>query len=170
MENIDAIITTKSMPKSLKPISKIEKGTHAILGNVNRPTANELIVLPKPGNFTITSPILPPITIESPNPAIRRHIVAANPTVSELFSNNSKVVDATEEGDGTRVCGYRPDNEISCQIPTKAARNKVALAASPISKEFLFLIVSSWVICPRTGLFLLSKLIVHPELVEDLSF
>jgi hypothetical protein len=47
-ENTDAITTTNNMPKLLKPMSSIAKGTHAILGKVKRPTANELIVLPKP--------------------------------------------------------------------------------------------------------------------------
>jgi hypothetical protein len=71
------------MPKSFKPINKIAKGTHAILGNDCNPTANELIVFPKPLNFTMDKPIAAPIAIEMENPTSRRHIVTAIPYNNE---------------------------------------------------------------------------------------
>ena len=59
-ENIELIITTNKIPKSFMPINKIANGTHAILGKDCKPTANELIVLPKSSNLTIANPINSP--------------------------------------------------------------------------------------------------------------
>jgi hypothetical protein len=47
IENTELIMTTKRIPESFKPISKIANGTQAMLGNDCSPTANEFIVLPK---------------------------------------------------------------------------------------------------------------------------
>ena len=40
-EKTELIITTKSIPASLSPISSIANGTHATLGNDCKPTAKE---------------------------------------------------------------------------------------------------------------------------------
>jgi len=56
---------------------------HAILGKVKRPTAKELIVLPKPGNFTIARPTAPPMPMEIKNPAASLHSVTTVPSISE---------------------------------------------------------------------------------------
>src|SRR5687768_10252253 len=46
IEKTELITTTKSIPKSLKPINNIANGIHAILGKDCSPTANELMVFP----------------------------------------------------------------------------------------------------------------------------
>src|SRR5712692_11366183 len=67
IEKIELMITTNKIPKSLKPINRIEKGTHAILGNDRRPAENEFSVFPNPLNFTIASPIVVPRATEMRN-------------------------------------------------------------------------------------------------------
>ena len=69
IEKIELIITTNRIPNSLKPINRIEKGTHAMLGNDKRPAENELNVFPNPLNFIIPSPISVPRAIEMENAA-----------------------------------------------------------------------------------------------------
>ena len=60
MKNFELITTTNSIPNSLKPMSRIENGTHAMLGNDNSPAEKEFNVLPNPLNFTITNPTAVP--------------------------------------------------------------------------------------------------------------
>ena len=69
IEKIELMITTNKIPKSLKPINKIEKGTHAILGNDKRPAENELSVFPNPLNLIMASPMSVPRAREMANAA-----------------------------------------------------------------------------------------------------
>ena len=64
IENIELIITTNMIPNSLKPISRMENGTQAILGKDNSPAENEFNVLPKPLNFIIVNPMSIPRVAE----------------------------------------------------------------------------------------------------------
>ena len=64
IEKIELIITTNIIPNSLKPMSRIENGTQAILGKESRPAENEFKVFPKPLNFTIVNPIRVPRVME----------------------------------------------------------------------------------------------------------
>jgi hypothetical protein len=66
-------------------MSNIANGTHATLGNDCNPTANEFIVFPKPGNFTIARPTVTPIIIEVANPTARRYMVIAMLIMSVKF-------------------------------------------------------------------------------------
>ena len=74
-EKIELIITTKKIPKSFNPINRIANGTQAILGNDCNPTANELMVLPKPRNLIINNPIPIPRIIEIEKLMTSRQIV-----------------------------------------------------------------------------------------------
>ena len=74
-EKTELITTTNMIPKSLNPKNRIENGTHAILGNANRPAEKEFTVLPKPLNFTMASPVTNPIVIEIANPTPSLHKV-----------------------------------------------------------------------------------------------
>jgi hypothetical protein len=106
------------------------KGTHATLGNDCKPTANELIVLPKPGNFTITSPIDTPIEIEREKPITRRYMVIPI-LVTNVKSLIKSIKDpATIAGDGSDTSGQMPSKKTNCQIPIKAAMNNVTFAKS----------------------------------------
>jgi hypothetical protein len=138
-EKTELIITTKSIPASLSPISSIANGTHATLGNDCKPTAKELIVLPKPGNFTIANPTETPIMIDKLNPITRRYIVTAILTIKVKFSTKSTKDPATIAGDGNDTSGQIPKINTNCHIPKKTAMNKVTLARSSISNlTFLF--------------------------------
>ena len=137
------MITTNKMPKSFRPMNKIENGTQAMLGNDCSPTAKELIVFPKSLNFTIANPIPTPKMIEIENPIIRRHIVTLMLVTNERF--NSAKDWATITGDGNATLGHIPSINVSCQIPTNTARNSIVLAISLrlILLNFFFLIFSS---------------------------
>ena len=140
-EKTELIITTKSIPASLSPINSIANGTHATLGNDCKPTANELMVLPKPGNFTIANPTETPMAIERVKPITRRYIVTAILTIKVKFLTKSTKDPATMAGDGNDTSGQIPIMNTSCQIPRKAAMNKITLARSSISNlTFLRLI------------------------------
>jgi hypothetical protein len=132
-EKTELIITTKRMPASLSPISSIAKGTHATLGNDCKPTAKELIVLPKPGNFTIANPTETPIMIDNVKPMTRRYMVTAILMIKVKFSSRSINAPATIAGDGSDTSGHTPNIKTSCHIPMKAAINRVTLARSSIS-------------------------------------
>ena len=69
IEKIELITTTNKIPKSLKPINIIEKGTHAILGNDKRPAENEPNVFPNPLNLIMASPMRVPRAMEIANAA-----------------------------------------------------------------------------------------------------
>src|SRR5688572_7088065 len=104
-EKTELIITTKSIPASLSPISRIANGTHATLGNDCKPTAKELMVLPKPGNFTIANPTETPMMIDNVNPITRRYIVTAILTISVKFFTRSTKDPATMAGEGNETSG-----------------------------------------------------------------
>lgn len=138
-EKTELIITTKSIPASLSPISSIANGTHATLGNDCKPTAKELIVLPKPGNFTMAKPTETPIMIDKVKPITRRYMVTAMPTINVRFFTKSTKDPATIAGDGNDTSGHIPNMNTNCHIPRKAAMNRVTLARSSISiLTFLF--------------------------------
>jgi hypothetical protein len=86
----ELIITTNRIPASLSPINNIANGTHATLGNDCSPTANELIVFPKPGNLTITKPIVTPIVIDtkSNNKSVHCHSNGCNQ--SKILKHSNK--------------------------------------------------------------------------------
>ncbi len=127
------------MPKSLKPMSSIEKGTHAILGKVKSPTANEPIVLPKPWNFTIARPTMPPTAIDIANPAASRHSVVPIPMARELFAINSPIEIATCVGEGNNVFGQSSRTVTSCHNPTNTAKKSTTLATSVVSIRYILL-------------------------------
>jgi hypothetical protein len=129
-EKTELIITTNNIPKSFNPINKIANGTHAILGNDWRPTANELMVLPKSLNFTIANPIPTPIITEIENPIRSLNIVMPIPMINEESTTNSTRDPATIAGDGSDTLGYMPSMNINCQIPKNPAKNNIILAVS----------------------------------------
>jgi hypothetical protein len=88
-EKIELKTTTNKMPKSFNPTNRIANGTHAILGNDCKPTANELIVLPKSLNLTISNPVPTPRIIEIENPATSLHIVIPMLTTNEPLKSKS---------------------------------------------------------------------------------
>jgi hypothetical protein len=154
MENTEAITTTKSIPKSLKPMSNIENGTQAMLGKVKSPTANELSVLPNARNFTITRPTATPTPIDIANPATSLANEVPMPINNELLAIILPKDATTSEGDGKRLDDQIPVRAINCQIPTKAAKNRTTFAASVVS--ILFLTLTSFPIC-RTASSVLSR-------------
>src|ERR687897_205246 len=137
-EKTELIITTKSIPASLSPISSIANGTHATLGNDCNPTAKELIVLPKPGNLTIAKPTETPIMIDRVKPMTRRYIVTPILTIKVIFLTRSTNDFATMAGDGNDTSGHIPSMNTSCHIPIKAAINRITLARSSISNLAFF--------------------------------
>ena len=104
-----------------------------MLGKDCNPTANELIVFPKPGNFTIAKPIPTPIIIEIEKPTISLHMVMPIPTIKEESATRPNRDSATIAGDGNDTLGHIPSIKMSCQIPRKAAKNSIMLAASLMS-------------------------------------
>ena len=142
------MITTNKIPKSFRPMNKIENGTQAMLGKDCSPTANELMVFPKSLNLTITNPIPTPNIIETENPIRRRHIVQAMLVINEkpICAKDC----ATIAGDGNKTLGNIPSINVSCQIPTNTARNSIVLAISlRLTLVFLFLIIFALVIYCR---------------------
>jgi hypothetical protein len=129
-EKTELITTTNNIPKSFNPISNIANGTQATLGKDCNPTAKELIVFPKPGNFTMAKPIAIPIAIEIANPITRRYIVIPMLIISVKFWSRLAKDSATIAGDGIDTFGHIPSMNTNCHIPIKAAINKVILARS----------------------------------------
>jgi hypothetical protein len=105
IENVELKTTTNNIPKSFKPISRIANGTHATLGKVCKPTANEPIVFPKPANFTIASPTPRPIAMEMANPIARRYIVMPMLVIKVMFWISSTNDSPTIKGDGRDTVG-----------------------------------------------------------------
>src|SRR5690606_6164562 len=128
------MMTTNNIPRSLKPKNMMANGTHAMLGNVSRPTANELIVLPKPRNLTMASPVATPMPSEITKPAPSLANVVPIPSGNEESSTRSPIAATTIAGEGNRNVGQIPRRNTSCHIPTNAARNSATLAASLTSK------------------------------------
>jgi hypothetical protein len=88
-EKIELMTTTNKIPKSFNPTNRIANGTHAMLGNDCKPTANELIVLPKSLNLTINNPIPIPRIMEIENPVTSLHIVIPMLMNSEPLKSKS---------------------------------------------------------------------------------
>ena len=80
-------------------------GTHATLGKDCSPTANELIVFPKPGNLTMLNPTTTPITIEIPNPITSLYIVIPMDVIRVRFPNMPTKDSPTFTGDGSDTSG-----------------------------------------------------------------
>jgi hypothetical protein len=129
-ENTELITTTNNMPKSFNPISNIANGTQDTLGKDCNPTANELIVLPNPGNLTMDNPTAIPIMLETANPTTRRYIVIAMLIINVKFCSKLAKESATIEGDGNDTFGHIPKRKTNCHIPIKADINKAILAKS----------------------------------------
>lgn len=142
-ENTELIITTKNIAKSFSPISKIAKGTQAMLGNDCNPTAKELIVLPNPGIFTITNPTAIPIMMDIVNAITSRYIVIPTLLINVKSWSKPAKDSATIAGEGIDTCGHIPKMYTSCHIPINAAINNVILAKSSRPN----LLPSSLVIC-----------------------
>jgi hypothetical protein len=104
-EKTELITTTKSIPKSLKPINNIANGIHAILGNDIRPTANELIVFPNCRNFIISNPMHNPSVIDRINPRNNLHNVTNILFTNVKSNSNSRIVSPTERGEGREIFG-----------------------------------------------------------------
>lgn len=105
-------------------------GTQATLGKDCSPTANELIVFPKPGNLTMAKPMVIPMAIEIPKPITSLYIVTPIDTTSVSFSNRPTKDSATPAGDGSDTSGQIPRRYTVCQIPMKAAMNNTKFARS----------------------------------------
>lgn len=142
-EKIELIITTNIIPNSLKPIKRIEKGTHAMLGNDSNPAENEFSVFPNPLNLIIEIPISVPRDIETRNPTI------SLPKVTPILSGKERLeVRLTKElvtmaGDGSDILGQMPNMNTICHIPMKIDKSRAALAASSrLCLDFLKIIFS----------------------------
>ena len=96
-------------------------GTHATLGKDCSPTEKELIVFPKPGNLTMTKPMVTPMTIEIPKPITSLYIVIPIDVISVRFPNRSTKDSATLAGDGIDTSGQIPNRNTNCQIPMKGS-------------------------------------------------
>ena len=118
------------IPNSLKPINRIENGTHAILGNDNSPAENEFNVFPNPRNFIIVNPIRVPSDIEIKNPATSLPKVTPMLKGNEKFEMSLAKDPATMAGDGSDSCGHIPSMNTTCHIPMKTAKSNAAFAAS----------------------------------------
>jgi hypothetical protein len=121
---------TKSIPRSLNPIRRIAKGTHAILGKDWNPKANELMVFPNCLNLTITSPTHPPITTEITNPMNNRESEMTIPSI-KIFSWTKSTKDwATIAGEGRETTGQICRENTICQIKRKTSKNETTLKTS----------------------------------------
>src|SRR6476646_12181092 len=127
-EKTELIITTNNIPKSFNPINRIANGTHATLGKDCSPTANELIVFPKPENFTMANPITMPTMIDIENPIISRYIVTAIPSMRVLSCINPSNELETIAGEGNATLGHTFNKNTICHIPINTAIKRVTLA------------------------------------------
>jgi hypothetical protein len=116
-EKIELMITTKKIPKSFNPISRMANGTHAILGNDCNPNAKELTVLPKLRNLIINNPTPTPRIMEIEKLMKSRHIVIPMLVNNIALVNKSAKDRATIAGDGRDTLGNIPRTKISCHMP-----------------------------------------------------
>lgn len=118
---------TKSIPRSLNPIRRIAKGTHAILGKDWNPKANELMVFPNCLNLTITSPTHPPITTEITNPMNNRESEMMIPSI-KIFSCTKSTKDwATIAGEGERRLAKFVEKILFARLKEKLVKMKLHL-------------------------------------------
>ena len=129
-ENTEFMTMTKSIPRSLNPIRRIAKGTHAILGKDWNPKANEFMVFPNCLNLTITSPTHPPITTEITNPTNNCHSETMILSI-KIFSCTKSTKDwATIAGEGRETTGQICSQNTICQINRKTIKNVITLKTS----------------------------------------